>query len=849
MPHDTPLITTIVAALVLAFIFGAIANRLRMPPLVGYLIAGVAVGPHSPGFVADQTLAPQLAEIGVILLMFGVGLNFSLRDLLSVRWVAIPGALIRLAIATALGVGLATLMGWSLLGGIVFGLALAVSSTVVLLKAMQDRHLVDSDRGHIAIGWLVVEDLAMVLALVLIPAFATHVATGTGVAAAVGPAQTDAFVALTEQVLHTKLGLWGVVGITLLKLLAFVGVMVVVGRRIIPFILHATAHTGSRELFRLAVLAIALGVAAGAAYLFGVSLALGAFFAGMILSESELSHRAAQETLPLRDAFGVLFFVSVGMLFDPSIIVREPLPVLATLAIILFGKTIVAFLLLMLFRRPAGTALTLAAGLAQIGEFSFILAALGVSLGVLPEEGRGLVLAGAIISIILNPLMFWMAERLKPRFETRNAQRRTVEPELGPVVPGETGEVVAAAAPGPFAEEEAEPTRQRDHVILIGYGRVGTVVGGELQRAGTPLVLVEDAEGRVHAAREAGIEVIVGNAATRQSLVLANVAGARCVVIAIPNAFEAGQATEQCRKLNPSIRIIARAHSDEEVEYLRKLGADEVIMGEREIGLGMIDWLKGQNREGTAEPPKLVVPANVLQASIRQPEPVVDVVPPVAPVAPEEPEMLVETAPVASPWPAAEAVVPPAAAALGAAEVFASPREAAAPADIEAATPPGSTAEPEWGLPPELLQSSDWSTAPEPAAGEPTAPPPEPAASAEPLGAALGAAPVEEPVAAWMQPAMGDTTDDFADSVPAELPRADAAWMDDPADLTDPARAAEPSEAAFAPSIPASPGVRVVPPSEIDILPPEARPVEAFAPPRERRIELEGELEAPPPEH
>jgi CPA2 family monovalent cation:H+ antiporter-2 len=605
MPHDTPLITTIVAGLVLAFIFGAIANRLKMPPLVGYLVAGVAVGPHSPGFVADQALASQLADIGVILLMFGVGLHFSLKDLLSVRAIAVPGALIRIAGATALGVGFAALMGWSLMGGLVFGLALSVSSTVVLLNALQDRHLVDSDRGRIAVGWLIVEDVAMVLALVLIPAFATQ-----GGATHV---PVDPFVALTEQVLNTHLGLVGVVGVTLVKLLAFVGFMVVVGRRIIPFILHSTAHTGSRELFRLAVLVIALGVAAGAAYLFGVSIALGAFFAGMILSESELSQRAAQETLPLRDAFGVLFFVSVGMLFDPSIIIRDPLPVLATLAIILFGKSIIGFLLLVLFRRPVATALTISAGLAQIGEFSFILAALGVGLGVLPPAGRDLILAGSIISIVLNPLMFWWAERLRPRLESRSGKR--AESELGPVVP-DTPEALAAAAAASsrdVLEEVAHPTRLSNHVILVGYGRVGSVVGGELLREDVPFVLVEDAEGRVLAAREAGIEVIVGNAATRTTLTLANVMGARCVVIAIPNAFEAGQATEQCRKLNQGIKIIARAHSEEEIDYLRHLGADEVIMGEREIGLGMIDWLKGETRRENTVAPKLAAGENLLQ--------------------------------------------------------------------------------------------------------------------------------------------------------------------------------------------------------------------------------------------
>jgi len=654
MPHDTPLITTIVAALVLAYVFGAIANRLKMPPIVGYIIAGVAVGPHSPGFVADQTLASQLADLGVVLLMFGVGLNFSLSELLSVKAVAVPGALIRLVVATGMGIALGMAMGWPLMGGLVFGLALAVSSTVVTLKVLQDRHLVDSDRGRVAVGWLVVEDLAMVLALVLIPAFAGSQNPGAAAdGAQTMAAESDAFVALAEQLLHTHLVLWQVIAITIFKLLAFVGFMVVVGRRIIPFVLHTTAHTGSRELFRLAVLAIALGVAAGAAYLFGVSLALGAFFAGMILSESQLSQRAAQETLPLRDAFGVLFFVSVGMLFDPSIIVEDPLPVLGTLAIVIFGKSIVAFLLTLVFRRSVPAALTVSASLAQIGEFSFILAALGISLGVMPEEGRGLILAGAIISIILNPLIFWVSERIRPRLEARVATRRA-EPELGPVVPDQPSAVAAPAPVEPEAvlEEVQLPTTLHDHVVLIGYGRVGSVVASELVRDNMRFLVIEDAEGRVVAARDAGLEVIVGNAATRETLNLANVAGARCAIIAIPNAFEAGQATEQCRKLNPGLKIIARAHADEEVAYLERLGADQVIMGEREIGLGMVAWLTGESRH---EAPAAAAPTEeaagetatepVIVPEVVTPASATPVVPPAEPRLPDAPSVLATPAP------------------------------------------------------------------------------------------------------------------------------------------------------------------------------------------------------------
>jgi CPA2 family monovalent cation:H+ antiporter-2 len=606
MPHDTPLISTIVGGLVLAFIFGAIANRFRMPPLVGYLIAGVVVGPYTPGFVADGELALELAEIGVILLMFGVGLHFSLKDLVSVRGITIPGAIAQIGGATLLGLGLALLMGWTIGAGLIFGLALSVASTVVLLKALQDRRLIDSERGKIAVGWLIVEDLAMVLALVLIPAIAA--VSGVSAAAEVH----DPFVSFVERSFNTELGIVGILVVTVVKLAAFVGCMLVIGRRVIPFVLHATAHTGSRELFRLAVLAIALGVAAGASYLFGVSLALGAFFAGMILSESELSHRAAQESLPLRDAFAVLFFVSVGMLFDPWIIIEDPLPVLATVFIIVFGKSIFAFLIVIAFGRPVGTALTISASLAQIGEFSFILAALGVGLGILPVEGRDLILAGAIISIILNPLAFYAIELIKPHLEQRLKQRPgEIEPSFADaslsgvdVTPdGPVTEPIpeTAARTREDVEPSSEPTRLSGHTILVGYGRVGSVVAEGLAKAGAPFLVIEDAEGRTNAARAAGIEVIVGNAAASSVLALANVEAARTAIVAIPNAFEAGQTVEQCRKLNRDIHIIARAHSDEEVVHLTHLGADTVIMGEREIGLGMLGWLGGSHEDLRSE--------------------------------------------------------------------------------------------------------------------------------------------------------------------------------------------------------------------------------------------------------
>ena len=559
MPHHTPLIATIVAGLVLAFIFGAIANRLRLSPLVGYLLAGVAVGPHTPGFVADQSLATELAEIGVILLMFGVGVHFSLKHLLSVRAIAIPGAIAQIAFSTLLGIGLSWTMGWPLGSGFVFGLALSVASTVVLLRALQERHLLDGERGRIAIGWLVVQDLAMVLALVLLPALSGLLAESTTTPAGNRPGPLEIVTTLA---------------ITLGKVAAFVALMLVVGRRVIPWVLHYVAHTGSRELFRLAVLAIALGVAYGAAALFDVSFALGAFFAGMVLSESELSQRAATESLPLRDAFAVLFFVSVGMLFDPSILLRDPWPVIATLAIILIGNSGAGLLILRAFRYPPETAFTIAAGLAQIGEFSFILASLGVDLGVLPETGRDLILAGAIISILANPALFAAVDRWRAARERRVA----TQGETHPVAP---------------AVRELPVTTLADHAVLVGFGRVGSRVGDAVRQRGCPLLVIEDNEHLVERLRGSGIETIAGNAAAPESIRAANLARARWLFVAVPNAFEAGQIIEQARAINPSLPIIARAHTDAEVEHLQKLGADVTIMGEREIAVAMVEHAFG----------------------------------------------------------------------------------------------------------------------------------------------------------------------------------------------------------------------------------------------------------------
>ena len=388
MHHETVLIATIAMSFVLAFGFGFVAARLGMPPLIGYLVAGIAVGPFTPGFVADSTMAGELAEVGVILLMFGVGLHFSAADLIAVRWIAVPGAIVQILLATALGGALSMAWGWSLGGALVFGLSLSVASTVVLLRTLEDRNAIDSPNGRIAVGWLIVEDLAMVVALVLLPA----------VAGLLGGS--------TDPHSHGGGSLLVTLGLTLLKVAGFVALAMILGPRLAPWLLKQVARTGSRELFTLAVLALALGIAYGSAELFGVSFALGAFFAGVVLNESDFSHRAATESLPMQDAFAILFFVSVGMLLDPAIILREPLAVVAVVLVILLGKSVIAFLVVVLLGYPVATALTVSASLAQIGEFSFILAGLGKSLGLLPAEGLNLIVAGALLSIALNPVCF-----------------------------------------------------------------------------------------------------------------------------------------------------------------------------------------------------------------------------------------------------------------------------------------------------------------------------------------------------------------------------------------------------------------------------------------------------------
>jgi CPA2 family monovalent cation:H+ antiporter-2 len=568
VPHSVALITTLATGLGLALVMGFIAIRLKLPAIVGYLIAGIIIGPGTPGFVADIGLSQQLAEIGVILLMFGVGLHFSLDDLLSVRRIALPGAVAQIAVATALGMGIAALWGWSLGAGIVFGLALSVASTVVLLRALEDRGVLDSVNGRIAVGWLVVEDLVMVLVLVLLPPLSGWLGGTPGLAG--GAEDQSLLMAL---------------GITLGQVAIFVALMLVVGRRVFPWLLAQVARTGSRELFTLCVIAVAVGIAYGSAALFGVSFALGAFFAGMVMRESNLSYRAAEESLPLRDAFAVLFFVSVGMLFEPEVLVHQPLHVLAVVAIIVLGKSLAAFILVLGFRYPLNTALTVSASLAQIGEFSFILAGLGVSLGLLPTEGYSLVLAGALISIALNPLVFRAIEPAQTWIRSRSSLARLLERPDDPL------------AELPMT---VDPARLTGHVLLVGYGRVGRRLGEALSAREVPIVVAEQNRELVESLRKRGIPAVSGDAAEPAVLIQAHVARARLLAIAVPDAFLALRMMEIARALNPGIETVAYVHSEDEAALLQKQKIGRVFMDEHELASGMTRHVLGRAARGAA---------------------------------------------------------------------------------------------------------------------------------------------------------------------------------------------------------------------------------------------------------
>lgn len=552
MIHNLPLVTTIATALGLALIFGFIAVRIKIPALVGYLFAGVLIGPFTPGFAANSAIAAELAEIGVMLLMFGVGLHFSLDDLLKVRKIAIPGAALQITVSTVLGATLASTWGWGFGAGLVFGLALSVASTVVLLRALEARGTLESMNGHITVGWVVVQDLAMVLVLVLLPPVATL---------------------LTDKPLAPADGnIWAAIAVTILKVAAFVTLMLVVGRRAFPWLLWQITRTGSRELFTLCVVAAAVSIAFGAAKLFGVSFALGAFFAGMMMRESEFSHRAAEESLPLRDAFAVLFFVSVGMQLDPTILTAHPLRVLAVLGVILIGTPLAAGILVLAFRYPLNTALTVSASLAQIGEFSFILGGLGVSLGLLPVEGQNLILAGAMISIAVNPMVFKTVEPFLAWIRSRSSLARRLERPVDPL------------AELPMTTNEKYLSGQ---VVLVGYGRVGRRIGETLTAQGIPYVVAEQNREIVEQLRQQGIAAVCGDASDPAVLIQAHVARASMLIVATPDTFNVRQIHATARLLNPAVETVVRTHSEEEAALLEREGIGKIFLGEGELAKGM----------------------------------------------------------------------------------------------------------------------------------------------------------------------------------------------------------------------------------------------------------------------
>jgi CPA2 family monovalent cation:H+ antiporter-2 len=552
MSHSISLITTLAAGFGLALVLGFIAARLKLPALVGYLLAGVAIGPGTPGFVADGEIAAQLSEVGVMLLMFGVGLHFSIKDLLDVRKIALPGAVFQMLVATAMGAGMAAWWGWPLGSALVFGLSLSVASTVVLLKALESRGIVDSANGRIAVGWLVVEDLAMVLVLVLLPALAPSLGGS--------PAQA------TEHSMSVT------VLITLAQVGGFIAFMLIVGRRLFPWVLWHVAKTGSRELFTLSVVAAAVSIAYGSAALFGVSFALGAFFAGMVLRESEFSQRAAEQTLPLQDAFAVLFFVSVGMLFDPAVLMEQPLAVLGAVAVIVLGKSLAAVALVLMLRYPARTALVVAASLAQIGEFSFILAGLGRAVGLLTQEGQSLIVAAALISIAMNPFVFSAFDSLSKWLDRRRLLAGRTEPATN-----ELSELPMST----------DPRYLSNQVVLVGWGRVGRSIADALAEHRIPFVVAEENREFVQALRARGIPAVWGDATEPEVLVQSHIAKARALVIATPETVHVRKMAAIARQLNPTIHVIVRSHNAEEAALLEKDGAGTVFVGEAELARAM----------------------------------------------------------------------------------------------------------------------------------------------------------------------------------------------------------------------------------------------------------------------
>ncbi|WP_374529463.1 cation:proton antiporter [Acinetobacter sp.] len=561
MPHNVDLIILLAFGFGLALIFGYLAARLRLPPLIGYLVAGIIISPNTPGIVADIQLANQLAELGVMFLMFGVGMHFSLNDLLQVRRIALPGAILQIAVATLLGIGVSMLWGWSFGSALVFGLSLSCASTVVLLKALGDRGLLNSVNGKIAVGWLLVEDLVMVLVLVLLPA--TAVLLG-------GEPMTA----------HAESGnIWLTLGLTLLKVAGFIAFMLIVGKRLVPLIMQFVARLGSRELFTLTVVAAAVSIAFGAYKVFGVSMALGAFFAGMVVKESDFSHRAEEETLPLREIFSILFFVSVGMLFDPSILWEQPEHVLAVVGIIMVGKTIAAMALVLFFRYPINTALTVGASLAQIGEFSFILATLGVSLKLLSLEGQNLILAGALISITLNSFIFSAIEPIQNWIRERSSLARLLERSGDPLA---------------MLPDEVSQDYLRDQVVIVGHGEVGRRITKTLMAKEIKVVIAEENREIVENLREKGIAAVSGVATEPGVLIQAHIQHARLLVLSPMDIIDIHKIVDIAKTLNPQIQVLICAESKQEAEVIRKENIGEVYLAKEEMAKNMSNHILNQ---------------------------------------------------------------------------------------------------------------------------------------------------------------------------------------------------------------------------------------------------------------
>ncbi len=561
MPHDVDLIILLAVGFGLALIFGYIAARIRLPPLIGYLVAGILISPNTPGVVGDIHLANQLAELGVMFLMFGVGMHFSLSDLMQVRRIALPGAVLQIAVASLLGIGVTMIWGWSFGSALVFGLSLSCASTVVLLKALGDRGLINSVNGKIAVGWLLVEDLVMVLALVLLPATAVLL----GGTAIVGS--------------DPNANIWMTLAITLLKVAGFIAFMLIVGKRLVPWIMQIVARLGSRELFTLTVVAAAVSIAFGAYKVFGVSMALGAFFAGMVVKESDFSHRAEEETLPLREIFSILFFVSVGMLFDPMILVQQPWQVLAVVAIIMIGKTIAAMALVLFFRYPINTALTVGASLAQIGEFSFILATLGVSLHLLSLDGQNLILAGALISITLNSFVFSAIEPVQNWIRERSNLARLLERSGDPLS---------------MLPDEVSQEYLRDQVVIVGHGEVGRRITKSLMAQDIKVVIAEENREIVESLRAKGIAAVSGHATEAGVLIQAHIQHARLLVLSPMDILDIHKIVDIAKTLNPQIQVLVCAESKEEAEVIRRDNIGQVYFAKEEMAINMTNHILNQ---------------------------------------------------------------------------------------------------------------------------------------------------------------------------------------------------------------------------------------------------------------